>query len=403
MMSLYHILGTPFGWIMKIIYDLVRNYGVAIILFTLFTKIILFPITYKQMKNTSRMQLIQPKLEKLRKSYKNNPQKLQEEQMKLYQEEHINPMGSCLPMLLQFVILFGVLDVVYRPLTHILKIGSSIINNATTALSGAGMFKSSSLRDELYILSASSNEKYQDIVSNIDGLNINILQDFYDRFQIFGIHLGEQPTIHPDAWTFETVALAAIPIIAGLLQLILTVFSQIQQKRTNPAAAQMKSMNMMMYIMPLFSVWFAYVVPAGVGFYWICSSFFSLIQTIGLNLYFTPERMQVIGEKEKAKMQKKAANGRQSVYQRIMEQQNAQDKQFNSHKNEVESETDGLSRKEKNVYNRKKLDEARQKIADKYGDVSSDNKNVYDDTDNDPKVIEARKRMAEKYGDRYED
>ncbi|MCI5910949.1 MAG: membrane protein insertase YidC, partial [Oscillospiraceae bacterium] len=100
MMTLYHILGTPFGWIMKIIYDLVKNYGVAIILFTLFTKIILFPITYKQMKNASRMQLLNPKLEKLRKSYKNNPQKLQEEQMKLYQEEHINPMGSCLPMLL---------------------------------------------------------------------------------------------------------------------------------------------------------------------------------------------------------------------------------------------------------------------------------------------------------------
>lgn len=401
MMTLYHILGTPFGWIMKIIYDLVKNYGVAIILFTLFTKIILFPITYKQMKNASRMQLLNPKLEKLRKSYKNNPQKLQEEQMKLYQEEHINPMGSCLPMLLQFVILFGVLDVIYRPLTHILKIGSSIIGRATTALSDAGMFKASSLRDELYILSASSNDKYTDLISNIDGLKIDVLQDFYDRFQIFGIHLGEQPTIHPDVWNFEAVALAAIPIIAGLLQLVLTLFSQIQQKRTNPAAAQMKSMNIMMYIMPLFSVWFAYVVPAGVGFYWICSSFFSLIQTIGLNLYFTPKRMEVIAEKEKAKMQKKAASGKKSMYQRVLEQQSAQDQSLNQHRNDAESETGGLSRKEKNVYNRKKIDEAREKFAEKYGDEISDD--ITEEADNDPRVIAARKRIAEKYGDRYED
>ncbi|MDY3256743.1 MAG: YidC/Oxa1 family membrane protein insertase, partial [Ruminococcus callidus] len=215
------------------------------------------------------------------------------------------------------------------------------------------------------------------------------------------IHLGEQPTIHPDVWNFEAVALAAIPIIAGLLQLVLTLFSQIQQKRTNPAAAQMKSMNIMMYIMPLFSVWFAYVVPAGVGFYWICSSFFSLIQTIALNLYFTPKRMEVIAEKEKAKMQKKAASGKKSMYQRVLEQQSAQDQSLNQHKNDAESETGGLSRKEKNVYNRKKIDEAREKFAEKYGDEISDD--ITEEADNDPRVIAARKRIAEKYGDRYED
>ena len=157
----------------------------------------------------------------------------------------------------------------------------------------------------------------------------------------------------------------------------------------------------MMYIMPLFSVWFAYVVPAGVGFYWICSSFFSLVQTIGLNLYFTPKRMEVVAEKEKAKMQKKAASGKKSMYQRVLEQQSAQDQSFNQHKNDAESETGGLSRKEKSVYNRKKIDEAREKFAEKYGDEISDD--ISEETDNDPRVVAARKRIAEKYGDRYED
>ena len=125
---LYDIFGTPFGWIMRLIYQLVNNYGVAIVLFTIITKILLFPISYKQQKNTLRMQLIQPKLKKLQAKYKDKPQELQQAQMQLYQEEHVNPMSSCLPMFLQFFLLFGVLDVVYKPLTHILHYSKSVIS-----------------------------------------------------------------------------------------------------------------------------------------------------------------------------------------------------------------------------------------------------------------------------------
>jgi YidC/Oxa1 family membrane protein insertase len=406
MMSLYHALGALFGWLMKIIYDIVQNYGVAIILFTLCTKIILFPITYKQMKNSSKMQLINPKLEKLKKSYKNNPQKLQEEQMKLYSEEGINPMASCFPMLIQFVILFGVLDVVYRPLHHIMKISSTIVNTAKTALLDAGMSglsKSEGLRDELYILNASQDSKYSEVLAQIDGIKTDVLSDFYEKFQILGIHLGQQPTIHPSVWNYESVMLALIPVIAGLLQLVLTIFSQIQQKRTNPEAQQqMKSMNIMMYIMPIFSIWFAYIVPAGVGFYWICSSFFSLIQTIGLNLYFTKERMVKIAEKEREKNKKKQKSGKKSLYQQLLEQQNAQNNNLNQHRKESEEELDGMSRKEVSAHNRKKLDQQRSKLEEKYGDESEASEN-YNDADEDAseELILARKRMAEKYGDKF--
>ena len=94
---------------MSFIYSIVPNYAVAIILFTLVTKLLLFPVNYKTQKNAARMQLMQPKLEKLKKSYGSNPQRLQEEQQKLYQQEGINPMGSCLPMFIQLFLLFGVL------------------------------------------------------------------------------------------------------------------------------------------------------------------------------------------------------------------------------------------------------------------------------------------------------
>lgn len=88
---LVDIVAMPLGFVMKLIYDLVGNYGIAIILFTLVTKLILFPISYKQQKNSARLQLINPKLAKLRQKYKDKPEKFQEEQMRLYQEENINP------------------------------------------------------------------------------------------------------------------------------------------------------------------------------------------------------------------------------------------------------------------------------------------------------------------------
>jgi len=407
MMGLYHILGEPFGWIMKFIYGFVQNYGVAIILFTLFTKIILFPISYKQMKNTAKMQLINPKLEKLRKSYANNQQKLQEEQMKLYQEEHINPMASCLPMLLQFVILFGVLDVVYRPLHHILRISSGVVENAAKAIVDGKLIssftKAGQLRDELYIVQASSTEGGSKILSGIDAFPVDKVTDFFEKFQIFGIHLGAQPTIHPEVWNAEAIALCAIPIISGALQLILTIIGQKNAKAQNPDMGSMKGMNMMMYIMPLFSVWFAFVVPAGVGFYWICSSFFSLIQTIGLNLYFTPERSKVIAEKEQAKAkekaQKLAAAGKKTFAQRLAEVQ-GENPDLAAHAAAADKETAGMSRKEVSKHNREKLNEVRKELAEKYGDQVTEAEE-YDDSGDSEELKAARKRMAEKYGDKY--
>ena len=116
------LIGYPLGFVMWAIYQVFKNYGVSILLFTLVTRLVLFPLSVKQQKSSAAMVAFSPKLEKLKKQYANNPQKLQEEQMKLYAEEDINPMASCLPMIPQLLFLYGIFDVVYRPLTHILHI-----------------------------------------------------------------------------------------------------------------------------------------------------------------------------------------------------------------------------------------------------------------------------------------
>ncbi|MEG0614410.1 MAG: membrane protein insertase YidC, partial [Oscillospiraceae bacterium] len=125
------IIGYPLGWIMWAIYQVFHNYGIAIVIFTIITRALLTPLSAKQEKSSARMMAFQPKLKALEKKYGKNKEKMQEEQMKLYSEEGINPMGSCLPLLIQFPILFGIIDVVYRPLTHILRFGSDIIEKAS--------------------------------------------------------------------------------------------------------------------------------------------------------------------------------------------------------------------------------------------------------------------------------
>lgn len=370
--QIYHLCGLPFGWIMRLIYLWVNNYAFAIVLFTVFTKLILFPISYKQQKNTARMQRINPKLEKLRKKYKDDQQKLQEAQMKLYQEENVNPGASCLPMFLQFFILFGVLDVVYKPLSYILRMKNDIISacyevvkNIDPDLAKQG----TSLRQELIVLSGHHHDAGA-FGQALAGTDFSAqMTEFYTRFNLFGLNLGEVPDWHLNIHSLSSIGLFMIPVASGVLQLILTIYTQAVQKKRNPDMPNMGCMNVMLYVMPLFSVWFAFQVPAGVGFYWVCSSFFALIQTIGLNMWFTPERTEAICAKEDEKLKKKYGSGKpKGIMQRLLENSQTMTEAQAQH-NRYAEETEGMSRSQLTAYNRELLADARKRMAEKYGDT----------------------------------
>lgn len=368
---LYDLCGKPFGWIMRLIYMLVDNYALAILLFTIITKLILFPISYKQQLNSARMQRINPKLEKLRKKYKDDPKKMQEEQMNLYQEENFNPGASCLPMFLQFFILFGILDVVYKPLSYILRVGNDVITAAFSVVEKINpqlAQQGTSLRQELTILNAHHNDPSAFTEALGSGLSER-MADFYDKFSLFGINLGQIPQWNPDVWNATAIGLFMIPFLSGIIQLVLTVYMQVMQKKRNPAMKNMGCMNVMLYVMPIFSVWFAFQVPAGVGFYWVCSSFFSLVQSVGLNLYFTPERTERICKKQEEKLAKKYNGGKKKpLMQRLMDQQ-GELTQAQQQRQRYAEETEGMSRTELNKYNQQVIKDARRRMAEKYGDT----------------------------------
>jgi YidC/Oxa1 family membrane protein insertase len=363
---LYDVLGVPFGYIMRFIYWIVQNYGVAIILFTIFSKALLFPVNYKTQKSSAKMQRINPKLKQLKQKYSKDPQKLQEAQMALYQEEGVNPGASCLPMFLQFFLLFGILAVVYKPLTHVLGYGSDVITNAANLVleqfpDVASKFKSGDLRQELYIMQAFHENPDAFQIVGFDNTQVSTL---ISNFTFLGIDLSVTPSISD----MSNFGLWCIPFLSGILQLIMTIYSQFVMKKRNPDQPNMGCMNVMMYVMPIFSIWFAFNVPAGVGFYWACSSFFSLLIQVGLNRYFTPARVEAICEKDNAKMRKKYGSaGKKTFTQRMMEAQgNA------PVVSDRDKDTKDMSKKEKSEYESQRLKDARRRMAEKYGDEFSD-------------------------------
>ncbi len=378
------IIGYPLGWVMWLMYQITHNYAWSIVFFTLITRIILFPLSVKQQKSAAAMAAFQPKLEKLKKQYGNNQQKLQEEQMKLYSEEGINPMASCLPLLIQFPILYGIFDVVYRPLTHILRVGKDAVEAATKLTQqifeadGGTVPSYFQARPEIYIVKEvqKNPSAFSDMTAQFPDF-VEKVTNFNNK--LFGIvDLGDIPTLRPEVWNAAAIVLLMIPFMSGLIQIIMTVYSQIRSKKLNPDAPSMGSMNLMLYIMPIFSVWIAFKYPAGIGFYWTVSSLLGFIQSIILYHVYTPEYVASLVEKDKQKRKKKKRPNMMERYQQLIEEQNAAQNGGTKHSSgavtakisddENDSPEVKLSRAKQKEYEKMIIREARRRQAEKYGE-----------------------------------
>lgn len=366
------IIGVPLGYIMYLCYIIFKNYGVALILFTVFTKVILFPMAVKQQKNTAHMASVSPKLEKIKKKYGNNKEKIQEETMKIYSEEGVNPMASCLPLLIQMPILFGLYYVVYAPLTYILRFSEATITAAKNIIYDNPVVFKTILdnsnfknRPELYLLDAVKDNPAS--FSALGSDFVNKVSNF--DYSFFGLALGKNPSItHIDI-------LILIPILSFLTNLLLTIYTQKMTKKHNPAAQQVAGMNTVMYIMPVMSAMFAFQFPAGVGVYWIISSVLSLLQVMLLYKIYTPEKVAISMKKKNANRKKK----KPGLYERAMQAQKAQTNggsvssssttSIDENGDIVESEDEKLSKSAVKDLQRKKLAEARKRMAEKYGDT----------------------------------
>jgi len=275
MTFLYNI----FGYVLRELYVLIDNYGLALILLTLIARLIMLPSSIKQQKGTAKMQRMQSKVRKIQQQYAGDQKKIQEETQALYSREGYNPMGSgCLPLVLQLPVIYGLIGVIYRPLTYVLNIPEETVATLTKAA------------ETVLEVSTKNNRTIELlIIENIDKFTQYIPAEIYKTisefdFEFLSISLGQVPSIK------EPSILWLIPILALVSNLASSLFMYIRQKETNPAMAKNPSMGCMTFGMPIFSLIFTFQFPVGIGVYWIASSFIAFIQTVILNLIYSPKK-----------------------------------------------------------------------------------------------------------------
>lgn len=367
------IIGIPLGWIMNWLQQLIGNYGWTLVVFTVIVKILMTPLTIKQQKSSAKMAAFQPKMKELENRYKNNKAKYQEEMMKLYEREGYSPTSGCLPTLIQMIILFGIIEVVYRPLRYVLQISNDTISAACEALK----FTSSQQLQLINIVQSGTGEQFNTLKNIFSADDLAKIAEFDMNF--LGLDLTQIPTLGFN-W------LVLIPILSGATAFLMSVVSMKQQNMS--AQQQGGMMKAMMYASPIMSLVFAFQLPAGVGLYWIISNVVSFVAGEITRRIYTPEKLAEMAAKDKGteRQREKYRKKREMIEKLTQERANY-------------AEASGKTKEE--------LENARDIVAGKQGKPSTSTtsqtrkkpESESDELSANDRIAAARRRLAELYGD----
>ena len=333
MSTIGYYICVPFAWLVRLFYDLTNSYGVALILFTLVIKLIMLPFQMKSKKSMMRMSRVSGQMQDLQKRYAKNQAKFQEEMQKLYEEEGVNPMSGCLWGFLPLPILMALYSIIRQPITHFMMLSKDVLQTVVQSVADAGVDLTNivmmdkvtgapALKDGLYQMAAYGQIN---LVKAVQEMGLSTPDGWFNvNYKFLGLDLTATPWEYIKSFTFTwaVIGVILIPILAGLSQF---VFSKLTMKTQPQAdAAGGASMKSMMYMMPLFSVYIAFIMPAALGVYWIAQSVFSLIQEAILNKTFSAK----LSEEEEARFQARQADRQRRMEEaRVQEQQRKQEEQ----------------------------------------------------------------------------
>ena len=288
----------PLGLIIRLIYDLVQNYGLAIILFTIIVKLILLPLQIKSHKAMKRQQKVQPIIAELQKKYANDQQKLQQEMMKVYRENNVSMSGGCLPLLIQLPVLYALYGVIQRPLTYIRGIdftNAAVLENVKNIVAGIHERFPDNVAGIMSMTAEQISKSYQIQLSNWASVLGRAEELAWDiNFNFLGLDLSGLPSssltaiMSGDFSHMGTVLLILIPAAAILTTWLSMKYSQSMTQAPkkdddNPAQNMTKSMSL---VMPIMTGFFTFTLPSGIGIYWIISSIMQMAQQFILTKYF---------------------------------------------------------------------------------------------------------------------
>lgn len=256
-------IASIFGLVIRFIYELVNNnYFISILLFTILTKVILLPLYLMQMKSTEKLNKIAPKDAAIREKYKNDKEKQAEQLSKLYSENKINPLGGCLPLLIQLPIILGMFYIVKQPLTYIVQTPKDEIR--------------------IYTQEYLNKEEVSDSEIQANELTIAKENNLIDMEVVKGINLGDVPSnvFSKDEAKKANPLSLLIPILTIAFQFLQT---RIMQKGSSMSEEQMQMQKSMNFMMPLLSGFIAYTMPLALGIYWLFGNILQIIQQLVIN------------------------------------------------------------------------------------------------------------------------
>ena len=276
------IILTPFAWLLMLFYDFSQNYGIALILFALVIKLVLFPFNLKGKKSMIQMNLLSSKMQQLQKQYGKDRERYNLEIQKLYEKEKVNPMSGCLWSFIPIIFLMVLYGIIREPLTYLMNVPADMINTVAeiTGVANSGTYPQIAMLKA--IADPAMLEQVKAALGESAGAGL-----FSMNVEFLGINLANIPQLN--FWSAEgglvwgNIGLFLLPLVSvgtSLLSMYVSMKTN-QMNRGGEQNDQMAKTNRtMMIFMPIMSLWIGFTVPAGLSIYWIAQYIFSIFQEL---------------------------------------------------------------------------------------------------------------------------
>ena len=265
-------LASLFGYLLNFIYDLVNNYGLAIIIFTIIIKLLMLPISIKQQKTMKKSVKIQEKVRQLQFKYKNNPEQLNKATIELYKSEKMSPFSGCLSAILQIVILLSVFFMVQSPLKYKKKVDEGLINQYKDEIKQSQEGQNNqTMYPEIEIIKEKGQQD--------ERVNINM--------EFLGLDLSSVPVSNLS--DFRVYIIPLLYVVSSFISIKIsnTITNKKKDEEENKEPSEMDAIlqanKNMMYIMPIMSVSISMIAPLGLALYWLVSNVLMITEKLILN------------------------------------------------------------------------------------------------------------------------
>ena len=283
-MDIWQILMTPFSWLLKLFCQVFDSYGIALFLFTIVIKVVLFPLNLKGKKSMIKMNVLNAQVQEIQKRCGNDKERYNQEVQKFYAENNANPMGGCGWSFIPLIILYPLYAIIRRPLKYMMWLTEDAVKAVANALGWAakqgGEFTVAG-SNELLLAAMMNSGNLEAAKTAAAATGIATTSMFVINFNFFGIDLSQVPQLMfwKDGLEWGPIGLFLLPVISAALSVVTMLVTQ-KTNQMNKDQAPPK-MNISLILMgPIMSLWIGFALPAGMCIYWIANSLLGMVQEV---------------------------------------------------------------------------------------------------------------------------